>query len=85
MEGMKGQKKGHISHTATRGCQVRTCGAFDPDDSQARDSSGAFFNYEISPMLVVHTENRKSFAHFLTSCVYPLLSTSSMDADGLDR
>ncbi|TCD70879.1 hypothetical protein EIP91_001187 [Steccherinum ochraceum] len=28
---------------------------------------GAFFNFEISPILVVHTETRQSFAHFLTS------------------
>lgn len=28
---------------------------------------GVFFNYEISPMLVIHTETRQSFAHFLTS------------------
>jgi len=28
---------------------------------------GAFFNYEISPMVVVHRETRQSFAHFLTS------------------
>ncbi|CDZ97188.1 COPII vesicle protein [Phaffia rhodozyma] len=28
---------------------------------------GVFFNYEISPMLVVHQETRQSFAHFLTS------------------
>jgi len=28
---------------------------------------GAFFNFEISPILVVHTESRQSFAHFLTS------------------
>ncbi|EKM51738.1 uncharacterized protein PHACADRAFT_150385 [Phanerochaete carnosa HHB-10118-sp] len=28
---------------------------------------GAFFNYEISPILVVHRETRQSFAHFLTS------------------
>jgi len=28
---------------------------------------GAFFNYEISPILIVHTETRQSFAHFLTS------------------
>jgi len=28
---------------------------------------GAFFNFEISPILVVHTEMRQSFAHFLTS------------------
>jgi len=31
---------------------------------------GAFFNYEISPMLVVHSEIRQSFAHFLTSYVF---------------
>jgi len=28
---------------------------------------GAFFNYEISPILVVHTDMRSSFAHFVTS------------------
>jgi len=28
---------------------------------------GAFFNFEISPILVVHSEGRQSFAHFLTS------------------
>jgi hypothetical protein len=28
---------------------------------------GVFFNYEISPMLVIHTEERQSFAHFITS------------------
>ncbi|KAF8645254.1 hypothetical protein AX16_008079 [Volvariella volvacea WC 439] len=28
---------------------------------------GAFFNYEISPILVVHSDTRQSFAHFLTS------------------
>lgn len=35
---------------------------------------GVFFNYEISPMLVIHTETRQSFAHFLTSyaTIHPL-------------
>jgi len=28
---------------------------------------GIFFNFEISPILVVHSETRQSFAHFLTS------------------
>ncbi|PFH53987.1 hypothetical protein AMATHDRAFT_73002 [Amanita thiersii Skay4041] len=28
---------------------------------------GAFFNFEISPILVVHSDTRQSFAHFLTS------------------
>ncbi|KAI5118701.1 hypothetical protein M0805_003357 [Coniferiporia weirii] len=28
---------------------------------------GLFINYEISPLLVVHSETRQSFAHFLTS------------------
>ncbi|KAI0769911.1 Sec1 family-domain-containing protein [Fomes fomentarius] len=28
---------------------------------------GAFFNYEISPLLIRHAETRQSFAHFLTS------------------
>ncbi|KAF5360754.1 hypothetical protein D9756_004714 [Leucocoprinus leucothites] len=28
---------------------------------------GAFFNYEISPILVVHSDTRQSFAHFVTS------------------
>lgn len=27
---------------------------------------GVFFNYEISPMLVIHTETHQSLAHFLT-------------------
>jgi hypothetical protein len=31
---------------------------------------GIFFNYEISPMLVIHRETRQSFAHFITSCVF---------------
>lgn len=37
-------------------------------------SPGVFFNYEISPMKVFHTETRQSFAHFLTSCVHPTLA-----------
>ncbi|KAJ7695941.1 Sec1-like protein [Mycena rosella] len=28
---------------------------------------GAFFNFEISPILVVHSDTRQSFAHFVTS------------------
>ena len=28
---------------------------------------GTFFNYEISPILIRHTETRQSFAHFVTS------------------
>jgi len=28
---------------------------------------GAFFNFEISPILVIHSETRQSFAHFVTS------------------
>ncbi|KAI8978767.1 endoplasmic reticulum-derived transport vesicle ERV46 [Trametes punicea] len=28
---------------------------------------GAFFNYEISPLRIVHAETRQSFAHFVTS------------------
>lgn len=28
---------------------------------------GLFFNYEISPLKVVHVEERQSFAHFVTS------------------
>ncbi|KAG9096556.1 hypothetical protein FRC06_008541 [Ceratobasidium sp. 370] len=28
---------------------------------------GAFFNFEISPLMVVHRETRKTFAHFATS------------------
>ncbi|KAK4046029.1 ER-derived vesicles protein erv46 [Microbotryomycetes sp. JL201] len=28
---------------------------------------GLFFNYEISPLMVIHKETRQSFAHFLTS------------------
>lgn len=32
-----------------------------------RSSTGLFFNYEISPLKVIHVETRQSFAHFLTS------------------
>lgn len=27
---------------------------------------GVFFNYDISPMLIINREERKSFTHFLT-------------------
>ena len=37
--------------------------------------TGAFFNYEISPLQVVHAETRQSFAHFVTSCV-PIIQRS---------
>ncbi|KAH7921762.1 Sec1-like protein [Leucogyrophana mollusca] len=33
----------------------------------APGAPGAFFNFDISPILVVHAETRQSFAHFLTS------------------
>ncbi|KAH7912553.1 Sec1 family-domain-containing protein [Hygrophoropsis aurantiaca] len=33
----------------------------------APGAPGAFFNFDISPILVVHSETRQSFAHFLTS------------------
>lgn len=32
---------------------------------------GVFFNFEISPMRIIHSETRQSFAHFVTSCVTP--------------
>jgi len=37
--------------------------------------AGAFFNYEISPLQVIHAETRQSFAHFVTSCV-PIIQRS---------
>lgn len=33
----------------------------------ALTQAGLFFNYEISPLMVIHRETRQSFAHFLTS------------------
>lgn len=27
---------------------------------------GVFFSFDISPMVVIYTENKKAFAHFLT-------------------
>ncbi|SGY84777.1 BQ5605_C009g05719 [Microbotryum silenes-dioicae] len=51
----------------------------DLSDKSGKDSSGhqtthgyagvpgLFFNYDVSPMLVIHREERQSFAHFLTS------------------
>ena len=38
-------------------------------DTQRLSCIGLFINYEISPLLVVHSETRQSFAHFLTSYV----------------
>ncbi|KAG8772237.1 hypothetical protein FRC12_003187 [Ceratobasidium sp. 428] len=32
-----------------------------------RGLPGAYFNYEISPLVVVHRETRQTFAHFITS------------------
>ncbi|KAG8690079.1 hypothetical protein FRC09_012151 [Ceratobasidium sp. 395] len=32
-----------------------------------RGLPGAYFNYEISPLMVVHRETRQTFAHFITS------------------
>lgn len=34
---------------------------------------GVFLNYDISPILIVHDEVRQSFAHFLTSYVFPVV------------
>lgn len=39
---------------------------------------GVFFNYEISPMLVIHRETRQSFAHFITSYVFDWRTTLSL-------
>lgn len=36
-------------------------------NNESRSILGAFFNFEISPIRVVHAETRQSFAHFLTS------------------
>ena len=46
-------------------------------DTQRLSCIGLFINYEISPLLVVHSETRQSFAHFLTSYVTsPFLPSS---------
>ncbi|KAJ7928017.1 Sec1-like protein [Mycena leptocephala] len=37
------------------------------DGAWRKRSPGAFFNFEISPILVVHSDTRQSFAHFITS------------------
>lgn len=44
-------------------------------------SAGAFFNFEISPILVVHAETRQSFAHFLTSSVSIVSHTLDTDSN----
>jgi len=47
---------------------------------------GVFFNYDISPILVVHSETRQSFAHFITSTcaiVGGVLTVASIVDSGL--
>ena len=39
---------------------------------------GAFINFDVSPIQLVHTEWRQSFAHFVTSCVERLLGFDDM-------
>jgi len=46
---------------------------------------GAFFNYEISPILVVHSDTRQSFAHFITSYVLPALLPIYIYANAIIR
>ncbi len=57
----------------TLACLVRLAVLTTSASSRIR-STGMFINYEISPLLVSHTETRQAFAHFVTSYVTLILS-----------
>lgn len=56
----------HFERDLTEGVNGNTAGGIHVQHGIS-GLPGAFFNYEISPILIVHTETRQSFAHFLTS------------------
>ncbi|KAF8532104.1 endoplasmic reticulum-derived transport vesicle ERV46 [Gautieria morchelliformis] len=56
----------HFERDLTEGTQANTAQGLHLSHGMS-GVPGAFFNFEISPILVVHTEVRQSFAHFLTS------------------
>lgn len=56
----------HFERDLTEGVNGNTAGGIHVQHGNT-GLPGAFFNFEISPILIVHTETRQSFAHFLTS------------------
>ena len=70
-EGVNGETPSgiHVQHGVSglpgKPCSTLGCNVFN----KSRLILGAFFNFEISPIRVVHAETRQSFAHFLTSLV----------------
>lgn len=67
----QGNAPGRDSHgrQSTTNIGMRNADTADMTSHGVMGSPGVFFNYEISPMKVIHTETRQSFAHFLTSSV----------------
>ncbi len=56
----------HFERDLTEGVNGNTAGGIHVQHGVS-GLPGVFFNYEISPILIVHTETHQSFAHFLTS------------------
>ena len=56
----------HFERDLTEGVNGNTAGGIHVQHGTP-GLPGAFFNFEISPILIVHSETRQSFAHFLTS------------------
>ncbi|TFK40537.1 Sec1-like protein [Crucibulum laeve] len=56
----------HFERDLTEGNQGDTPGGIHVQHG-VTGVPGAFFNFEISPILVVHSDTRQSFAHFITS------------------
>ncbi|KAL5524558.1 hypothetical protein ACEPAF_9698 [Sanghuangporus sanghuang] len=56
----------HFERDLTQGAMGQTKDGVHVSHTNA-GMPGVFINYEISPLLVVHSETRQSFAHFLTS------------------
>ncbi|KAI0632402.1 Sec1-like protein [Trametes polyzona] len=56
----------HFERDLDKGSQENTPGGLHVAHGNG-GIPGAFFNYEISPLRIVHAETRQSFAHFITS------------------
>lgn len=58
----------YSSHTRDVGEAYHTKNAEGVETTHGLDARpGVFFNIEVSPMQIIHTEKRKPFAHFLTT------------------
>ena len=67
MKGSGEEDKGVYTHHGLAGAPGTWLKVASRGKCVLSSRTGAFFNFEISPILVVHSETRQSFAHFLTS------------------